>query len=537
MNRLSNFSHVSFFLLLLFALGYGNTLDESFYDRCASEAESWILKSWEEQKKLPIELTTATLIAEGITDSSTIAQFQQHFARLLSELKNEIKVDQSPKEKGKKIFEYLHENVFRKYLENARLYNTFTRSHYNCATATILYYDLANQFNLPLVVYTTPTHVFLAIKADGEKLVIELTDPEDGFNYKGNQQEYIRHLLKYKLISPEELNDKGAERIYGEYIQQRREILPEQLLGIIYNNLSAKYMSDHQYAAALCAIRKAILMDTSDQEYRRQYKLVLYRLVERAEAEGYTQYLDELLDGLRLFTDDYEFRSSIWEMMTALINEFVYEKKDYKTSVEIVNQLKKLPDQNEKVARKIDDLAKLVHTEWILTLQFRGDYEAAYEKIIALQKRFPKDAKLKDHYVDITLKYANYLSQYGHINQVTSLLDSLINNCPEYPIASQTYVDIILRYIAGNINLGKDLEFTRDLLLKAYSLDPKNIYVKRDLARVYHELAMREVRGGNFFMAKKIVQKGLQYDPNDQLLQDALGYINDVISEQTTRKK
>ncbi len=496
--------------------------------RCLSSPEHQMLQYWGRYHRLPTDLLDAFLIAEGITDSLRRRELHQQVDHLLEALERRIKPGHSPAKKGRRIFDFLHRRCFKKYVLNARLSHTLTAHAYNCLTATALFYLFGEHFQVPIRIYTSPTHVFAAVDEADRRITVELTDPRGGFDYRGNWEEHVEFLLRYKLISREELERKGPEQIYDEYVQHRREIRPEQLVAVVYNNLAVEYLEQLRYEEALCAIKKALHFDAGDPDYHHKYQAILQLLVQSVEMD-LGQQVEAVIEGLRFFPRDGNFQRFGWSVVERAIYQLVSREKDFARASRIVAGLYPLMEESPEMTRRVQRLREIVDLEWIGTLFRRGEYQTAYQKILPLYRRAPDQPRFKDVYVDVTIKYADYLSSYGKIEQGLELLDTLRVQCGDYPVVKEAYAEIVLRYLGRDLEYRTHPERARKLLVRAFAVDPDNVYIRRGLATVYHELTMEAIRAKRYREAKKIVLEGLQYNPEDQVLQDDLGHINDLL--------
>ncbi len=121
---------------------------------------------------------------------SKIPAYMQKYNMLASKLKTELDGRRlSDFDKGEYILSFLHKNLFKTYREPiTNLNNLFDSGVYNCVSSSIVYYALADRFNLAVTGVKTFDHAFCSVVVNGEIIDVETTS-QYGFN-PGEKKEF-----------------------------------------------------------------------------------------------------------------------------------------------------------------------------------------------------------------------------------------------------------------------------------------------------------------------------------------------------------
>lgn len=522
-----------FYILLLLTIfsftAQGQVWDDHLFNDCSSPAEMQLLKSWPPDSVSPASLLQMLLIAEGMEDPMQRAVFYGQFNLMTEKLSGKIKPNHSPQKKAKNIFKYLHKQVLKKYQLDAAFSDVFRSGKYNCLTATALFYMTAEKFSLPVDIYLTPTHVYSVLETDDRKYIIELTSPKKGFDHDDDQEEYIRYLLEYKLISEAELAAKGAAQIYNEYIEERRKIAPELLVPTTYNNIFAFSLQKDNFDSSFCAIRKAAFLDPGSNKYRHSYQKTLLGVV-GSNASRSSNFWGEIVKSLAFFRESQELVEPLWELAYAVAHDAIDTHRDYSGAIDMLDMLKAQVPVDSLNRRKISELEKYVLSSRVQQLYRRGMYEESYAILRPLYSAYPEDERLVDGMLDLGIKYAYYLADRGKISEAAVIMDSLRSDFDAFPIVKEAYVNIIMRHIADDMMAGSNYPMVEEWLLRALDVDPANLTIMEALPRVYHYWGMQKVRENRLWEARRIIKKGLGIARTDQQLKEDLEQVENAIA-------
>jgi tetratricopeptide (TPR) repeat protein len=501
---------------------------------CISEREQAIINALKEKGELPIDLVTALLIVEGVEDSSVVSAFKNKLDILFTNLEQKINTNHSTSKKSRIIFEYLHKELFKKYVTNARFQNLFPSNEYNCVTATAIFYLICRRYEMPIILYQTPTHVYSAVDPVGKKMIIELTDPKRGFDFKENKEEIIDYLLQYKFITAQELAEKGADVIYSEQIEKTEEISSNSLIDIAYFNRAIDFFSENKFEEALCSIEKALLINSGNESYQ---STCLYLLSLTAPPQlDFATYVPLLERAVGLFKDYPKYQKALLPEIARSIDYFD-SRQNYEDGVMFLDQIKKTVAQDSSILKTILEYNRTFQIKWASTFFLRGEYEAAYKNMMQLRGQYPNDQRVRDLYASSACEYARYLTSQGKSQNALMLLDSLTSALPDLPIVKEAYIRILLSTIRPEDFETGNFKKIKEILLKAHSLAPFDQNIAQMLVQLHHNMAMAKIREDKITEARRITEDGLKYGPTSKFLQKDLEQINELLNNMKKKRE
>jgi hypothetical protein len=151
------------------------------------------------------------------------------FLKKLEEKKSGIKKE---KDFVRYIFSKTHQSFLKKYEAHASFSELFENGSYNCLTGTILYATILNHFQIPFEVIETNYHIFLTVETAQGKVLLEATDPLDGFVSTPNSIE--KRINTYKQNTITASNKKAT--YYHFSFDLFKTVSMEELRGLLYYN-------------------------------------------------------------------------------------------------------------------------------------------------------------------------------------------------------------------------------------------------------------------------------------------------------------
>ncbi len=162
----------------------------------------------------------------------------------------------------KKIYDLVHDALFTKYEDIAYFPQIFNEGIYNCVTATAVYAYIFDQIQVPYHVKESPGHVYLIAYPNTYNIQLETTAPvEYGFLSMSDSEikKVVDQLSKMKLVSKEEIEQKGYQEIYMEYFFGDGDIDKKGLIGMQYYNKAIELYVEEDYESALKFIDKSLI--------------------------------------------------------------------------------------------------------------------------------------------------------------------------------------------------------------------------------------------------------------------------------------
>ncbi len=161
--------------------------------------------------------------------------------------------------KESEFLQYTFSQTHRKFLKHYKQYCTFTElvdnGTYNCLTATALYALLLNHFQIDYTIVETNYHIFLLAKTEHGTILLETTDPLNGFIDKPNQIE--KRISTYK--QNELMQSTNEKVLYAYNFNLYNAVDLDQMLGLMYYNLAIDAYNHQEIQSAIAYLDQAIL--------------------------------------------------------------------------------------------------------------------------------------------------------------------------------------------------------------------------------------------------------------------------------------
>lgn len=157
------------------------------------------------------------------------------------------------------FLQYTFNQTHRKFLKRYKQYCTFTElvdnGTYNCLTATALYALMLDRFQIDYKIVETNYHIFLLAKTEQGTILLETTDPLNGFINKANQIE--KRLSVYK--QNELLQTDKSKVMYAYHFNLYNSVDLNQMLGLMYYNLAIDAYNQQKIQSAVSYLDEAIV--------------------------------------------------------------------------------------------------------------------------------------------------------------------------------------------------------------------------------------------------------------------------------------
>ena len=416
------------------------------------------------------------------------------------------------KDKALKLFfNEIHDNLLRKYINNARFEFLLDAGEYNCLTASALYAMAFQRFNMPYQLRSTTDHVYVIVNPGPGETIIETTDPQNGVYQYSDQYKkaYIERQVKTKMISKDEYNANNVDFLFKKYFYTSDTIDLKQLAGYHYYNNAVDLLGKENYTEASNQLMKAYLLNRSAKV---EYLLIialsaqLEKSLDIADTLAMKKYfLLEKLAGER----DYNF----------LFNKYVDISEELALRQDDLPQYDRL---STFIFNHVDDSAQLSkfkeHYYLVKGSNYydKHDFPGAYENMLLAYSLNNRDVRIKSAYKQVV----DLLRQYGTDKEVIdSVYDIVIRNSKAVPapIANDIMTDIwflkaAYEFNQGNIERGDAcLEKAEKIVLTDKDINLDHLVIDRAYGAVYTYYYLRNKMN----TAMVYVQRGLKIDPTN----------------------
>ncbi len=470
------------------------------------------------------------LVATSAKSRIDSVRFFEFYTQHKEQIGKKIKSRNSHIKNAKIIFEHLHSEVFGTYNLHSTVASLINNKQYNCVTATSFFVSMAEEFDIPFKIYESPMHVYASVIDGDDEAIIELTLPKTGFDFKANIESIIQTLVNSKLISRDELEQKGENELFREYVEDTFPISQKELLAIQFYNDGLILQSQLRYEESFLKFKTALELYQNPQ-FSKAYEAGF-----RNSQNDFSLSDSDKVQLMRLYlestrTDPILSKNLVYHV-AALTDKLLKNEDNFDDAEKLIHLADNEIYTSDLNSERITELKSFFYTSKAENAALKGETRLALEYLHQAMEFAPLNTRLRNYSVSLTSNYALQLAHLGQLKKSRNIIDSLHVQYPiDYPVVADARVQII---IAGLVPLHKTEvnadEFSNDLAL-AKSIHPENIYLKSFSSIVFHELAMQQIRKANYPKAKGYILEGLSFNSSDATLRSDLELINSMLEK------
>jgi len=458
-------------------------------------------------------------VIDTTVSKAEVEGFENRLNTLISSFPEKQESDRKEKKRIKKIYDITHDELFVKYEDIAFFPEIFDTGYYNCVTATAVYAHIFDQLSIPYLIKDDPGHVYLIAYPDSYNIYLETTVPSEyGFSNvgEGEIEKIVDDLVGMKLIAKTEVEEKGYKSVYQDFFFGDGFVDKSALVGMQYYNKAYTYFTEENYPEALKNINLA-------KTYYHKKTVDYMKVAISFNLLGEIEFSSE--EDIDLFAD--------------VLNNLEYEKDFDKEDLEyfyykLINEREDDLAYLEKAASSFNDLRDKAVRAII--------QENLYEHLLI------ESMKVED--IDKGIAYANKVLEineenkrarfaitYGYRRKIAILPVSLssIDQIEAYekdysflaedPNIKSFKAFIYIRLIAGAYAT-RDYASGEDYIENLESIidsSADNLLVNyEDIARAYLAAGTYYYRFNKFEKAKKYLEKGQNFSPDNSELKKYL---------------
>lgn len=194
-------------------------------------------------------LKLAFLASGDIEKEQTYQDYYKQYNSFINKIIPKVKIEKSVYNKGKILFDGMCEEFYKQGFFNdqnkgysydkSNITAIFKNSRYNCISSALLYMIIAREFGLDVSCVVVPSHVFVQIKAEKNRIIEVETTTKKGYDFK-HTKEY------FKKANVQWLKQRGLTSItYDDYLK-RRIISP---FDAVYENMYNQHTNHKNMSA------------------------------------------------------------------------------------------------------------------------------------------------------------------------------------------------------------------------------------------------------------------------------------------------
>lgn len=145
------------------------------------------------------------------------------------------------------VFSKTHNHFLKNYVAYASLDETFEKGSYNCLTGTILFSLILNHYNIKHEVIETNYHIFILAETKEGQVLLETTDPVNGFVTASTEIESRIKLYKQNEIQAEQT----GKSYYKFRVELFNSLTMDELRGLVHYNMAVNSFNQQDLQQAV----------------------------------------------------------------------------------------------------------------------------------------------------------------------------------------------------------------------------------------------------------------------------------------------
>lgn len=340
-----------------------------------SDLEKNFFENYKKTGKIQ-DIDTWLLMASGVYNAEKLSFYKQIIDRMAYDISNSLQIQKlSRYDTAKFIFEYLHKNLFKAYLEKSTdLDQLFDTGYYNCVNSTAIYNMLLKRFGFEPKVIQLSDHIFSVIYLDNYRVEVETTTKK-GFDVVRNPD------------AIKELKEKTSYVYVPEGKGMRVEIGDEGLVASMYANQVLNYKDIKGYNEILKASIKALMLETNlFLAYTNLRSSYVGLFSDYASSKNYPLAIQLAEESLEIFTNDREIK----EFLKATYYNYVLyliDSKDFQKAVSVIETIR---SSKPEYYEEIKELTDYLVFNWGKNEIIKGNYDNIF-KVMELGAEIDKE--------------------------------------------------------------------------------------------------------------------------------------------------
>ncbi len=494
----------------------------------------------------------AALIASGVSGEA-----YTRYAAMIADYDRQIKSSvsfTSSESIAKQVFDFMHKNILKKYVESATTLDTvLTSGQYNCLSSTLMFNSLLELNGVEPEMVILPTHVYSLIDLYSKEIDVENTTP-NGFDVANNPgaQEALKAITGFNYTpsgqAPEVVGIRGiaaytyANRAYFaakannpllafQCALKSYALFPEGRG--IYTNVSAAYVSYAYYLintkkdflGAMQVLEDAFANLPTKAEFVQNYKAALdgylRQLVEKGDYAGATAAFDRAksISGQPMKEVEENLYASI---LYRLVNTDADFEKAYDYAKKALAAFPSSENVRNMIVNGMIALGNKFQADW----QRHAQNEPMLLKWYGILRDAKFDLVMENYYSGVAVK----VYEAGEADRGLAIIDKGLGMFPNSALLKQNGA-----YIAGNTAIkfinAADYPTAIKYLKIALGYKPGEANLIQNLSLSYQKLISPIVNRDNvtrdeWQQALKLVEEGLAIIPNDSNLLYYKNYIS-----------
>lgn len=134
-----------------------------------------------QEDRFTSEITQAIFASQGEVKSEALTDFEQSFSKNLAQLRKKLRRSTNDQQALRHVFYALHRKSLKRYEQYTSFAEMAESGRYDCLTASTLYAMYLRALGYQVNIVETQYHMYLKVKIANKEIVLETTDPLEGF--------------------------------------------------------------------------------------------------------------------------------------------------------------------------------------------------------------------------------------------------------------------------------------------------------------------------------------------------------------------
>lgn len=373
----------------------------------------------------------AALIASGLNDAEQVRRLEDRLDAWIAQLDETETAEETGIDKAAAIFEFMHARIlvggYRRDTSDPR--ETLDTGRFNCASASLLYYCLAEHFGLTVRGLELPGHAMIRLILPDQAFDVETTCPR-WFQLRDDPEAQARLLARVR-----------GKRT-GTDASGPREVTPIQMAAMIYYNRGIDLLAARQYSEALAANARALRLDPASATARGNLLATLNNWsIQLGEATQYAEAVHRLEAGLALDPQYPAFAANYIHVHYQWVHALC-RAKQYAEAVSVLEGAMAHRPGDAYFRRVLGD----VYRRWATRLYHTAPPDEALALFDAAYRRFGHQAGLVAAEMAAANDYALALIEEGRFQQALALIDRSLARLPDAAVLDENRRVAVMRW-------------------------------------------------------------------------------------------
>lgn len=447
-------------------------------------------------------------------------KMNEAFSKTVIKIKNSSGFVKKPKKQVKFVFESLHDEFLKLYAMRSGFSEIFENGNFNCLNATLMYAIAFERLGIPFEAKILPNHSYLIAYPGTISQVVETTNPLKGTTMVFDSRKKansVQELVNLKLVSQEEVDEKGVDRVFSDNYLGEETVDMKQLIGALYYNAGLLKLEAYHYLEAYELLKKSSFL------YPKKIttSALLFCLGNVLNQRDYdnTDFFSLLAELERFFPFGVP-ESSISDEFSIFMEKKTNDEKFAQVDSAYTYLAKHLDSESLK-----NELCFSYHYAKAISLYTNSQLNASIENIELAMEANPNNKPSKDIYTELILEKIRksesifdaldlleaYSSDYEYLNETKKFIS----------FYQSIFLDVIkLSYFNQDPEYGEYARAEFETVFPPEKITEPG--VTKYLEQIYSLAAMYYFGKNQLDKAKSVLLKGLEYAPESYELKSKL---------------